>query len=57
QIEAYTTVGGTPFLDNEYTVYGEVTEGMDVVDKIQQVATNAADRPEEDVIIKKVVVL
>jgi peptidylprolyl isomerase len=57
QIAAYTTVGGTPFLDNEYTVYGEVTEGMDVVDKIQQVATNAADRPEEDVIIKKVVVL
>ncbi|KAA6308309.1 putative peptidyl-prolyl cis-trans isomerase, partial [termite gut metagenome] len=35
QIEAYTTVGGTPFLDNEYTVYGEVTEGMDVVDRIQ----------------------
>ncbi|KAA6310942.1 hypothetical protein EZS27_037842, partial [termite gut metagenome] len=57
QIEAYTTVGGTPFLDNEYTVYGEVTEGMDVVDRIQHVATNAADRPEENVIIKKVVVL
>jgi peptidylprolyl isomerase len=57
QIEAYTTVGGTPFLDNEYTVYGEVTEGMDVVDKIQQVATGIADRPEEDVVIKRVVVL
>jgi peptidylprolyl isomerase len=57
QIEAYTTVGGTPFLDNEYTVYGEVTEGMDVVDKIQQVETGVADRPKEDVIIKGVVVL
>jgi peptidylprolyl isomerase len=57
QIMAYTTVGGTPFLDNEYTVYGEVTEGMDVVDKIQQMKTGVADRPEEDVIIKKVVLL
>jgi peptidylprolyl isomerase len=57
QILAYTTVGGTPFLDNEYTVYGEVTEGMDVVDKIQQMETGVADRPEEDVIIKKVVLL
>ncbi|KAA6330266.1 hypothetical protein EZS27_021007, partial [termite gut metagenome] len=53
----YATVGGTPFLDNGYTVCGEVTEGMDVVDKIQQVATGIADRPEEDVIIKRVVVL
>jgi peptidylprolyl isomerase len=57
QIKAYTTAGGTPFLDNEYTVYGEVTEGMEIVDKIQQAATDAADRPQEDVIIKKVVVL
>ncbi|KAA6350877.1 putative bifunctional phosphatase/peptidyl-prolyl cis-trans isomerase [termite gut metagenome] len=57
QIAAYTTVGGTPFLDNEYTVYGEVTEGMEVVDKIQQMKTGVADRPEEDVIIKKVVLL
>jgi peptidylprolyl isomerase len=57
QILAYTTVGGTPFLDNEYTVYGEITEGMNVVDKIQQMKTGVADRPEEDVIIKKVVLL
>ena len=39
QREAYTTVGGVPFLDNQYTVYGEVTEGMDVVDAIQKVKT------------------
>ena len=40
QREAYTSVGGVPFLDNEYTVYGEVTEGIEIVDKIQKVKTN-----------------
>lgn len=57
QIEAYTTIGGTPHLDNQYTVFGEVTEGMEVVDVIQQVKTNRADRPDEDVVIRKVTVL
>lgn len=57
QIEAYTTVGGTPHLDNQYTVFGEVVEGMEVVDAIQQVKTNRSDRPEEDVVIRKVVVI
>ena len=51
QMEAYTTVGGTPFLDNQYTVFGEVVEGLDVVGKIQQVATGKADRPKEDVVM------
>ena len=51
QITAYTTVGGTPHLDNQYTVFGEVVEGLEVVDAIQQVKTNRADRPEEDVVI------
>ena len=51
QMEAYTTVGGTPFLDNQYTVFGEVVEGLDVVEKIQQVATGKADRPKEDVVM------
>ena len=44
-------------MDGEYTVFGEVLEGMDVVDKIQQVKTDRSDRPEEDVMITKVTVM
>ena len=51
QAKDYTTIGGTPFLDNQYTVFGEVVEGLDVVEKIQQVATGSADRPQEDVVM------
>ncbi len=57
QVQAYTTVGGTPQLDGEYTVFGEVLEGMDIVDQIQQVKTDRSDRPLEDVIIKKVTII
>lgn len=49
QVEAYTTVGGTPFLDQQYTVFGEVIEGLDVVERIQQVETLRGDRPKTDV--------
>ena len=52
QREVYTTVGGTPHLDGDYTVFGEVVEGMDVVEKIQQVATGRGDRPVEDIKMK-----
>lgn len=57
QIAAYTTVGGAPHLDGAYTVFGEVTDGIDVVDKIQAVKTNRADRPETDVRILKATVI
>jgi peptidyl-prolyl cis-trans isomerase B (cyclophilin B) len=49
QREYYKTIGGTPHLDGRYTVFGEVIEGMDVVDKISVVATNKQDRPVKDV--------
>ena len=57
QREAYTTIGGTPFLDNDYTVFGEVEEGMDVIDAIQNVATGAGDRPSNDVVMIEVKVI
>lgn len=53
QIEAYSTVGGAPHLDGSYTVFGEVVDGMDVVDEIEKVKTNRADRPLENVRILK----
>ncbi|MGM9840745.1 MAG: peptidylprolyl isomerase [Candidatus Limisoma sp.] len=57
QRQAYTTVGGTPHLDGEYTVYGEVVKGLDVVDSIQVVKTDDNDRPLEDVKVLKAVIL
>lgn len=51
--QAYTTVGGAPHLDGQYTVFGEVIEGMDVIDRIEKVETDQADRPKEDVRIIK----
>lgn len=57
QINAYTSVGGTPFLDNEYTVFGEVVEGMDIVNRIQNTATGKADRPTTDIRIVKATIV
>ena len=50
----YKTIGGTPHLDGNYTVFGEVLTGMDVVDRIAKARTNRADRPREDIRIVKI---
>ncbi len=52
--EAYKTEGGVPFLDNQYTVYGEVVDGIEVVDEIQKAKTNRQDRPTENIVITSV---
>jgi cyclophilin family peptidyl-prolyl cis-trans isomerase len=49
--KAYKTVGGTPHLDGSYTVFGEVIEGFDVINKIAAVKTQPGDKPVEDVIM------
>jgi len=49
QIEVYSTIGGTPHLDGSYTVFGEVIEGLDVIDKIAAVQTGPGDKPVKDV--------
>lgn len=53
--EQYKEVGGTPHLDGQYTVFGRVVEGLEVVGKIQSVATDELDRPKEDVRIIKAI--
>ena len=53
QLEVYTTLGGAPHLDGGYTVFGEVIEGLDVLDSICGVERNNYDRPKTDVIILK----
>ena len=54
QIEVYTNVGGTPFLDNQYTVFGEVEEGLDIVERIQNCDTDRNDRPTENIKIEAI---
>ena len=56
-IEVYKTQGGTPHLDGQYTVFGEVLQGLDVVDKIQQSATDKRHRPYTDVRILRATVV
>ena len=56
QRQAYKTVGGTPHLDGDYTVFGEVTEGLEIVDKIARVKTGYMDVPVEPVIINKITI-
>jgi len=51
--KSYTSIGGTPHLDGEYTVFGEVIEGIEVVDKIAATETQPGDRPLKDIFIRK----
>lgn len=57
QRTVYTTIGGAPFLDGNYSVFGEVTVGIDVVEKIEQAETDKNDRPIKDVRILRTTVL
>lgn len=52
QVDTYTTIGGTPHLDGTYTVFGEVIEGLEVIDKIAGVKTDKRDRPLENIRMK-----
>ena len=54
QLKAYETVGGTPFLDNGYTVFGEVVSGIDIIDSICFSPTLPGDKPQEPIIILSV---
>ena len=55
-MKIYSTLGGTPHLDGQYTVFGEVEEGLDVVEMIQSSATGRGDRPVDDIEMKLVLI-
>jgi peptidyl-prolyl cis-trans isomerase A (cyclophilin A) len=57
QREVYTTVGGAPYLDGDFTVFGEVINGMDVVDKIAATETGNSDRPVKDIRLKTIEII
>lgn len=57
QIEDYTTIGGTPHLDYSYTVFGEITDGLNVIDTIASVQTDPKNRPLKDIKILEINIL
>ena len=57
QRNIYKTIGGTPRLDGTYTVFGEVIEGLDIVDKIAAVQTDSNDKPVNDIKIIKIKII
>jgi cyclophilin family peptidyl-prolyl cis-trans isomerase len=56
QRKSYSTIGGVPHLDGNYTVFGEITDGMDVLDRIAAAKTLPGDRPEKDIRILKITI-
>lgn len=54
QRKAYKEQGGAPWLDGQYTVFGEVVQGMKVIERIERASTDSQDRPKKDIIIKKI---
>ena len=56
QIKIYSTLGGTPHLDGQYTVFGEVEDGLDVVEMIQNSPTGRADRPVDDIEMRMTII-
>lgn len=56
QMQLYSTVGGTPHLDGQYTVFGEVEEGLNVVELIQNTATGRGDRPTNDIDMRMTII-
>jgi len=56
QLKIYSTIGGTPRLDGQYTVFGEVEEGLDDVEMIQQTATARGDRPVDNIEMRMMLV-
>ena len=56
QLKIYSTIGGTPHLDGQYTVFGEVEEGLNIVEMIQNTATGRGDRPVDDIEMKVTVI-
>jgi len=54
--QIYKTIGGSPHLDHEYTVFGEVVKGMEIVDLIANMETDETNRPRTDVIIRQIIV-
>lgn len=57
QRNIYKTIGGVPRLDGTYTVFGEVTEGLDIVDRIAAIPTGINDKPAEDIRILKIKII
>lgn len=55
--EKYRTLGGCPQLDMEYTVFGEVIEGLNIIDEMSKVSTDAGDKPKTEILIQKMIVV